>query len=171
MKKLFAIILACAALLGTLACGGKSYDSLSIKSVSGFGESLLRGSKFDFTPEAIEDPTFAAERIGLDASQLTTTDGKLDLYAAVSASAPEAVFVISAIDAATAKSILEGPVSKWVADMKAGYSSYGPEQVPKLDSCVKMTAGHYVFLIVSSDNDAAKARLETLLDTALRVSD
>ena len=168
-KKILAIILALAALTAICACGGDKYAKLSVD-VSGIGRNLLNIARFEFKPEIVDNPELAAEQLKLANADLNMVDGKPEIFYAVSASSPEAVFVIGAKDAAAAKSISQGPVKDWIAAYRKGYESYGPEQVPKLDSCVNMTAGRYVFVVVSNDNAAAKKSLTGLLDTALKIN-
>ncbi len=168
MKRIFALILALTALMAVCACGGDKYANLKLD-VNGIGQNLLKLCSFEMKPEAIDDPAVAVSNLKLSSDQLNTADGKAEVFYAVSASSPEAVMVIGAKDAAAAKAISDGPVKNWIADYRKGYESYGPEQVPKLDSCVNMTAGRYVFLVVSNDNTAAKTTLTGLLDTALKL--
>ncbi|MBQ7061321.1 MAG: DUF4358 domain-containing protein [Clostridia bacterium] len=169
LNRILAIILVLAALTAVCACGGDKYAKLSVD-VNGIGRNMLNIARFEFKPEVMDDPAFAAEQLKLATADLNMIDGKPEIFYAVSAASPEAVFVIGARDAAAAKSISNGPIKNWIADYREGYSSYGPEQVPKLDSCVNMTAGRYVFVIVSNDNAAAKKSLTDLLDTALKIN-
>ncbi len=170
MKKLIAIALVivtcCACIAG---CGGDKYADLKLD-VNGFGRNLLGSSSFQYAPEALDNPEFAAETLKIDTADLNTADGKPELFYSVSASSPEAVFVIGAKDAAAAKKISDGPIKDWIKVNRDGYANYGPEQVPKLDSAINRVAGRYVIVVVSSDNAAAKTKLTSLLDTALSLS-
>ncbi len=169
MKKLIALILALVTVCACAAgCGGDKYADLKLD-VNGFGRNLLGSSSFQYTPEMLDNPEFAAEALKIDTADLNIVDGKPELFYAVSASSPEAVFVIGAKDAAAAKKISDGPVKDWIKVNRDGYASYGPEQVPKLDSAINRVAGRYVIVVVSSDNTAAKTKLTSLLDTALKI--
>ena len=170
LNKIIAIALIVLSVCALAACGGDKYANIKLN-VSGIGANLVKLCRFEYTPDVIDDPSVAASTLKLDESMLNTVDGKPEIFYAVSAGYPEAVFVIGAKDAASAKSISEGPIKDWIKFNREGYESYGPDQVPKLDSAVNTVAGRYVILIVSNDNAAAKNTLTGLLDTALSIAE
>lgn len=171
MKKFLAVLLAAVALVSAVACGGDKYADLKISNINGFGQNLLKEVTFDRQLDVLDDTEFAAKQLKLDTDKLNLVDGKPEMFYAVSAASPEAVFVIGAKDAAAAKSISSGPIKDWIKFNIEGYNDYGPTHVPKLESCINMTAGRYAFLIVSNDNKAAKDVLTGLLDTSIKIHD
>lgn len=169
MKKLIAIILALLSVCSILACGGDKYADLKIN-VDGFGRNLIKSCTFDYQADVLEDADTAAANLKIDPALLNTVDGKPEIFYSVVAGFPEGVFVIGAKDAASAKTISEGPVKDWLKYNRDGYSTYGPEQVPKIDSAINRVCGRYVIVIVSADNKAAGNVLNGLLDSALKIS-
>ena len=167
MKKFLTIALALLFVLSFAACGGDKFANLQLN-VNGFGQNIINASKFSFTPDVLEDGATAASNLKLSTDQLNTVDGKPEIFYAVVAGYPEAVFVIGAKDAAAAKAISNGPVKDWIAEQRAGYSDYGPDQVPKLDSAINRVAGRYVICVVTDDNASAKTAIDGLLDSALQ---
>lgn len=55
---------------------------------------------------------------------------------------------------------LEECVKAHVAEQRAGFASYMPEQVPKLDNAVIVTENYAVVLVISDDAPGAKAIIE-----------
>ncbi|MBR3298595.1 MAG: DUF4358 domain-containing protein [Clostridia bacterium] len=176
MKKFLAALLAVITVFTVFAlsaCGGDKYASLKIGSISGFGQNLINKSSFDYKLDIIDDDDFeyaATHQLKIDTALINYIDGKPEMFRAMATPAEE-VLIIGAKDAEAAKQIANGPITDWVKHLHDGYSDYGPEQLPKIDSCVKTVAGRYVFLIISKDNTAAKAALNELLDTALKIHD
>lgn len=166
MKKFLALLLALVSVFALAACGDK-YSALSIGSVTGFGQNLVKMASFDYKLDEVDDLAFAAQQLKIDLEKVNTVDGKPEMFRAMAS--PEEVLVVGAKTAEAAREIANGPLTDWVNYLREGYSDYGPEQVPKIDSCVKTTAGRYAFLIISKDNEAAKKTLNELLDTALKI--
>ena len=54
-------------------------------------------------------------------------------------------------------------IEKILDNYEKNYTNYGPEQVSKITSAVKVVRGQYVFVIVSNDNAAAQTYLNGLL--------
>lgn len=170
MKRFLALLLCMLTAFSMLACGGDKYSTLNIESISGFGQNIVNQCSFEFPLDVLDDPALAADKtFKIDTDKINVVDGNAEVFCALTSSSPEVVLVVGAKDPASAKSIIEGPVSAWVKNTAELYSGYAAEQVPKLDSCVKMTAGRYAFLVVSSDNAAAKTMLNELIDTAFNI--
>lgn len=167
MKKIFALLLAVVAAFSLIACGGDKYADLKISSISGFGQNLVSRGDFDNNLSEVDNLEFVLDQLKIDKTKVNYVDGQPEVFRAMAS--PEEVLVIGAKNAASAKDIANGPIADWVKYERDGYSDYGPEQVPKIESCIKTTAGRYVFLIVSSDNAKAKNVLNDLLDTAIKI--
>ena len=138
--------------------------ALVIDDVTAFGRSILTGCTFEFALDEFDDLAFAAEQLKISSDKLNMIDGKPEMFRAIANS--EEVLVVGAKDEAAAKEILEGAVADRITYLREGYSDYGPDQVPKINSCVKMTAGRYVILVISNDNTAAQKVVNDLLDAA-----
>ncbi|MBR5949519.1 MAG: DUF4358 domain-containing protein [Clostridia bacterium] len=172
MKKILALLLAVITVFSLTACGGDKYADLNIGSITGFGQNILTRSKFEFNLSEVDadDLEFSAETLlKISKDKINYINGKPEMYRAMAS--PEEILIIGATDAAAAKAIINGPIADWVKYERDGYSDYGPEQVPKIDSCVKTTAGRYVFLIISNDNEQSRNVLNDLLETALKIHD
>ena len=80
----------------------------------------------------------------------------------VSGAYPEMIFAIKAVDANAADQVMKA-IEKILDNYEKNYTNYGPEQVSKITSAVKVVRGQYVFVIVSNDNAAAQTYLNGLL--------
>ena len=149
-----------AAMLIFCACG-KDYSKLKLD-VNSIGVNLINNCSFQVTPEAV--PNADETKLAKNA------DGSFRLFYSVSASTPEVVIVIEAVDAAAAESISKGAVKEWIDYNAEAYASYGADQVPKLENAVNQTNGNYVFVIVSNDAPAAQSFLNAQIDAALKTA-
>ena len=137
-----------AAMLIFCACG-KDYSKLKLD-VNSIGVNLINNCSFQVTPEAVPNADAAISQLKLDETKLAkNADGSFRLFYSVSASTPEVVIVIEAVDAAAAESISKGAVKEWIDYNAEAYASYGADQVPKLENAVNQTNGNYVFVIDS----------------------
>ena len=155
MKKFLALILAVMTVFAFTGCG-KTAKQIDINAV---GKILDEGCSFEETPAYIDDTAFALNSMAADTALVKKTDNGYACYKAVSASTPEIVLIIEAVDAKAADELNNGPVKNLITKNIEGYSDYGPEYVPMLESCVNTVAGNYVFLIVCKDNTAAEKLL------------
>ena len=91
-----------AAMLIFCACG-KDYSKLKLD-VNSIGVNLINNCSFQVTPEAVPNADAAISQLKLDETKLAkNADGSFRLFYSVSASTPEVVIVIEAVDAAAAK--------------------------------------------------------------------
>lgn len=155
MKKFIAVILAVVTVFAFTGCG-KTVKAIDINAV---GKTLNEGCSFEETPAFIDDTEFALTSMAADTALVKKTDNGFACYKAVSASTPEIILIIEAVDAKAAETLNNGAVKTWINKNIEGYSDYGPEYIPWLKSCVNTVAGNYVFLIVSKDNTAAEKLL------------
>ena len=73
------------------------------------------------------------------------------------------IVCVKAVDEAAAKTVMsavESKISNYIND----YTTYGPEQIAKLESAVKVTNGQYVVVVVSNDNSAAASFVNGLFN-------
>lgn len=158
-----------AAMLIFCACG-KDYSKLKLD-VNSIGINLINNCSFQVTPEAVPNADAAISQLKLDETKLAkNADGSFRLFYSVSASTPEVVIVIEAVDAAAAEGISKGAVKEWIDYNAEAYASYGADQVPKLENAVNQTNGNYVFVIVSNDTPAAQSFLNAQIDAALKTA-
>lgn len=158
-----------AAMLIFCACG-KDYSKLSLD-VNAIGTNLIDNCSFQVTPEVVPNAEAAVSQLKLDETKLAkNADGSYKLFYSVSASTPEVVIVIEAVDAAAAQSISSGAIKEWIDYNAEAYASYGADQVPKLENAVNQASGNYVFVIVSNDASAAQTFLNAQLDAALKTA-
>lgn len=138
MKKISAIFVAIAILFSFGACVKEEKTNYDAEAVA---DALNSGLSFG---EALEKSTAdAAYSIyGIDPALCTNAA----IYVGSGATADE-VAVFNCVDSDAAKSVLEA-VNSRVEYLKEGYSSYGPDQVPKIDSAAIVTLDNNVILCI-----------------------
>ena len=102
----------------------------------------------------VENRDFSLQSRNIDATLVEGEEGakKAAIYA--SSSTPEMIVCIKAVDEQAAAKVLES-VEALIDDYAHNYSTYGPEQVEKLESAVKVVNGQYVVVAVTADNTTA----------------
>ena len=140
-----------AAMLIFCACG-KDYSKLKLD-VNSIGVNLINNCSFQVTPEAVTNAgrsDFLS--LNLTKRSLQKECGrKLQTFLySVSASTPEVVIVIEAVDAAAAESISKGAVKEWIDYNAEAYASYGADQVPKLENATSIRRTAIMFLSSSA---------------------
>lgn len=151
MKKFMALILA--AIIAALLCscsGGKTLPDAPTLAAA-----LASGLDFD---EELEDSgaDIAYSFYGVDEAQCKSAA----LYKGSSASVDEvAVFECVDADAANAVAALASERQQYLHD---GYSNYGPEQVPKIDSGVIKTVGNTVIFCISNSPE----KIDSIIDAS-----
>lgn len=151
-KKLFTLMLAIVMIVMT-ACG----DQTIVFGISQAAGDLLDSEAFTDTLTKCDNDK-ALSLYGLDASVLA----EYEVYIGTGATAEEiAIFrVKDNADLDTVKAACETRVS----DQKTACENYLPDEMPKLDNPVLRTAGDYVVLCISNDND----KINTVLDGYLK---
>ncbi|MBR4434827.1 MAG: DUF4358 domain-containing protein [Clostridia bacterium] len=173
MKRFFALFLAVIAFAGIVSCSKPSdegSDNANITiDIANAGQKLLDGTDYQYKPEVLPADAvsyFAGEQFKIDLNKVETKNGAPEMFVAISVSSPETVVIIAAKDAASAKAISEGAIKDWLKVNIDGYSDYGPEQVPKLESAINTVKGRYVFYVVSADNGTAKTVVDEIVKNA-----
>ena len=164
VKIVISAILICAFVMAFIACGGKEpeandrdYDVISI------ADSIAKNVSFEdeyLTPVA--DIAFELSRDNIDLDSIVEDNGVRQAAVYVSGAYPEMIFSLKAVDASAAKAAMTA-IEEIIKNYTNNYTNYGPEQVSKLTSAVKVVRGQYVFVIVSNDNAGASTYLEGLL--------
>ena len=110
----------------------------------------------------VENRDFSLQSRNIDASLVEGEEGakKAAIYA--SSSTPEMVVCIKAVDEAAAAKVME-QVQNLIDDYAHNYTTYGPEQVEKLESAVKVTNGQYVVVAVTAENTTATSFIYALM--------
>ncbi|MBQ3849578.1 MAG: DUF4358 domain-containing protein [Clostridia bacterium] len=137
---------------------GKEYD------VEQLAKSIFENVKFEDEYVAlVDDKDFALSSYGIDPALVADKDGVKEDAVYVSASTPEMIVCVKAVDEASAKTVMSAVENK-ISDYINNYTTYGPEQVAKLESAVKVTNGQYVVVVVSNDNSAAASFVNGLFN-------
>ena len=76
-----------------------------------------------------------------------------------SAAVVDTIAMIETTDTAA----VEESLRSYIESQRASYTSYRPDEVPKLDNAVLNTYGNSVVLCITADNDNAKAAIESAL--------
>lgn len=90
---------------------------------------------------------------GIDSSLCTDA-----AYYAGSGATADEIAVISCIDSNAANTVLDA-VNSHLKYLEDGYSSYGPDQVPKIQSAAVITSGNTVIMCICDNPDAVKPLL------------
>ena len=151
MKRISAIIIAFAIILCVGGCVKEeaNYDAniTADKLNSGltFGETLEKS-----TADA------AYSIYGIDPSLCIDAA----IYVGSGATADE-IAVFNCVDVESAKTVLEA-VNSRIEYLKEGYSSYGPDQVPKIESATVITSAETVILCICENPETVNGILETV---------
>lgn len=111
----------------------------------------------------IEQRDFALNLYSIEPTLVADKDGAKEAAVYISGSSPEMIVCIKAVDADSAQLVLEA-VEGLINTYITNYTNYGPEQVSKLETAVKIVKGQYVFVTVSNDNTAAANYINDLLN-------
>lgn len=96
--------------------------------------------------------------------RLSLSEGDIEsctAYAGTKAVVDELVLVKAS--SPSAAETVESAFEKHIEAQKKSYSSYNPNEVPKLDSAVIVSESGYVILVVSADSDKAKSIIKDCL--------
>lgn len=139
---------------GQTGQGAQTTESVAAKEIDTetVAKAILAEGLFEGTLDLIDPAALEALYPGLPA------DAKGTVYMPGVTCADE-VAVFTSSDTAA----LEACVKDHVAEQRAGFASYMPEQVPKLDDAVIVTGNGAVVLVISDDADGARAIVEKAL--------
>lgn len=127
-------------------CGSKELDMTSV------ANEILSGATFAEQLQPASE-NIALKRLGINAA---------DVESCVAYASTNAVVDEFAVVKATNAANVESAIRNHIAQQSATYSSYAPNEVPKLDNAVVKISGDYVIYVVSSDNASAQALVDGL---------
>lgn len=174
MKNLFKaaalVLIAAFCLAGALACNNpepqpSNPDANKIieLNVDEIASSIARNCSFEDQYLAlVEDRDFSLQSFGIPAELVAGESGSKQAAIYVSASTPEMIVCIKAADESSVGQI-EDAVKARINDYINNYTTYGPEQVQKLESAVSTVKGNYVVFAVTADNSAAADYISGIL--------
>lgn len=144
MKKKILAVLSITMAVVLASCGAKTID------VNKLASSLASEGKFaEQLTEVSSDIT--EKRYGIEANDVE----ECAAYAGTKAVVDE----VAVFKASNVENVKE-QVEQHIDAQKESYSSYRPDEVPKLDDCVVTVSGDYVIVCVSEDSTAAKSIIE-----------
>ncbi|MCR5809764.1 MAG: DUF4358 domain-containing protein [Clostridiales bacterium] len=131
--------------------------------VDELAKAIREGCTFeDQYVEKIEDRDFILRYYRIDAATVSEKDGAKEVASYSAGSTPDLVLVLKANDEAGAKAALEA-VQAMIDSYIENYTTYGPEQINKLETAVKIVKGQLLVVVISADNDAAYETVDKLL--------
>lgn len=150
LKRLIPLLLLACLLL--TSCGGaaKNLD------VAAFGQKVMADLKFDDEMNPMP-PELLAQLYGIKEA-----DVKQKAIYVSTGYTPEEVVVIEAVSADAATRI-EDAMKARVESQKKAFENYIPAEMPKLTSPPIRKSGNYVVMIISGDDAAAAALIDTFL--------
>lgn len=145
MKKILSVIISVFICTLVLAgCGGTNFDADSAV------KQLMSAGIFDETLTEVSS-SVTQKRLSLSEEDIESCTS----YAGTKAVVDEIVLVkVSSSDAAER---VKTALDRHIETQKKSYSSYRPDEVPKLDSAVIVSEGGYVILVVSKDSGKAQS--------------
>lgn len=165
MKKIIVLLLTVLAILSCAACGSQPANGddtspadtvvagTQPQNAAEWLDLLTAELPFEDNMQAIPDGAPSLYGI-FDADGYT---GDSVLYVS-SAATPEEIAVFEVDPAFSAAQLTELAEAR-IANQKDMYSSYAPEQVPKLDSAVIRSCGNFVIVCICADNAKAASLL------------
>jgi hypothetical protein len=154
MKRWISAILTLALMLCFSACGGgSSSDTAKDIDLTALAADLLDSGAFTDLLNQTAD-NVPAKLYGYDEADVA----QCIMYYGTGATAEEILLVQATSSEAAAR--LTTACQDRVSDQKTAFSSYVPEELPKLDSAVLETVGNYVIFVVSND----AAAVQTIVD-------
>ncbi len=161
LRNVVSIMLVFVLAMALTACSGnkktKDYN------VDEIADAIARNVSFEDQYIAkIEQRDFALNLYGIEPALVADKDGAKEAAVYISGSSPEMIVCIKAVDEGSASLVLEA-VEGLINTYITNYTNYGPEQVTKLETAVKIVKGQYVFVTVSNDNSAASDYINDLL--------
>lgn len=150
MKKIVSAVLIIAVMLCFASCGkAKQVDKTLL------ADYVLKNVSFAEQLESV-DADYALASFGLDKESCSvicynTSNAVADIFA-----------VFEANDADYVDDI-EAAVQSQIDYLRQGYSSYGPNEVPKIDSAVVITSGNLVVFCICPDNAAASQLIQEVI--------
>ncbi len=154
MKKLLILSLALLLLLCALAgCGGRKPVQFEPQEAAG---ALLDSKAFSDILSPVQ-PVIAAVLYGVPLENVDACS----VYCSTGATAEE-IAVFRCRDEAAAAA-LKQTAQQRLQEQKDAYSSYAPQEIPKLDNALLRASGVYVVCVVAEDYDAVRPILDKFI--------
>lgn len=148
MKKIITTIAALALSVACLTgCGSTEIDTNAVS------QGILNGVQFEEQLSQMSDK-ISIKRLGLNAD---------DVESCIAYTSTNAVVDEFAVIKATNSDNVTASLNEHIANQKATYESYAPNEVTKLDNAVVKTVGDYVIYVVSTDGTAAQGVVDGLV--------
>ena len=144
MKKILSLILSLIICISITACGNTAKE-IDINALSG---ELLNAQIFDEELTQVKT-SVTIKRLGLNEADIE----ECVAYAGTKAVVDEIV-LIKAVEGAYGD--VQAALNKHVDTQIKSYTSYRPEEVPKLEEALSLSFGNYVMLIVSNNSEKAQ---------------
>lgn len=155
MKKITAIIIGLALVFSFAACS-KNDDTTKIYDTVSVAEALNSGMTFSFPLDKNEHQESICTIYGIDPALCTNAV----MYSSGGVSADE-LTVFECVDSAAVETVLQA-LNVRIDYLIDGYSSYGPDQVPKIESAAVRTSGNTVIFCICENPENIDNVLETV---------
>ncbi|MBQ6265681.1 MAG: DUF4358 domain-containing protein [Clostridia bacterium] len=151
MKRTVAILVIGILLLTFCSCADNRQNTeIDINSL---GEYVAENGAFSEKLEPVSSQTalmsFGLEDSGAEAVEYATSSAVAEIFAA---------FKGDDVD------LIRKAVQEKIDYLKESYASYGPQEVPKIESAVLITQGNCVIFCISADNTDAKNLIEDFIN-------
>lgn len=153
MKKLILLILTISTLTLVACNGNNSSSGEKSLDVVALATALTEQVKFE-DQLTLMDTTLLLPLFDIDDALLSNSA----VYISTGATAEE-VAVFEAVDDKSAKAVNESVLAR-INTQKAGFESYVPAEIKKLDEAILIQSGVYVIMCVTSDVDNASKIIE-----------
>ena len=154
MKKIFLAIVILLSCTAVTACSNSDNKTTSTSDtqkkeitidIDKLGEQLV--NEVDFSDEMSAIALEMAQNV-FDVADLGITEQAVYMSAGATA---DVIAIFKCSD--DNMSELKNRIDSWISDIKETNTNYAPEEIPKLEDCVKRQEGDYYMVVISGDND------------------
>lgn len=154
MKRIISFLFIFVTVLSLCSCGGNiNQTEIDINSLGGY---IAQNASFSEELEPVSSDSalmsFGIEASGIDAVEYATSSAVAEIFAAFKVQNSEDI------------AIVQKAVQDKIDYLKESYASYGPKEVPKIESAVVITRGNCVVFCISADNTQAKELIESYIN-------
>lgn len=150
MKKIIAVFVTGIMLLTFCSCTSNTQNSEI--DINALGAYVAQNGSFSENLELVGSQaalmSFGLEESGAEAVEYATSSAVAEIFAAFKCD-----------DTA----LIQEAVQDRIDYLKESYASYGPQEVPKIESAVVITRGNCVIFCISADNAGAKKLIEDFI--------
>lgn len=156
MKKIIALLIAFTMIFVFAACSGNKEDTTKNYDAIATADALNAGMTFGAPLDKNDNPESICIIYNIDPSLCTNAA----MYSSGAVSADE-IAVFNCVDSAAVETVVQALNSR-IAYLAEGYSSYGPDQVPKIESAAIKTSGNTVIFCICENPENIDSVLETI---------